>query len=78
MIKLTKGAPPEKLTEKFVQEDCYRIYPDRVTIPSKMTNGKEYTIQHRWLNLGHAYCPTNIRPYDGRFKVAFAIMNTET
>ena len=64
--------------EKFVQEDCYRIYPDRVTIPSKMTNGKEYTIQHRWLNLGHAYCPTNIRPYDGRFKVAFAIMNTET
>lgn len=66
------------LVEKFVQEDCYRIYPDRVSIPTRIVNGHTYTIQHRWLNLGHAYCPTNIKPYRDRFKVAFAIMNTET
>lgn len=66
------------LVEKFVQEDCYRIYPDKVSIPAKVSNGSTYTIQHRWLNLGHAYCPTNIRPYEDRFKVAFAIMDTST
>ena len=66
------------LVEKFVNEDCYRIYPDKVSIPSKLSNGHEYIIQHRWLNLGHAYCPTNIRPFQDRFKVAFAITDMET
>ncbi len=66
------------LVEKFVDEDCYRIYPDRVTVPTRISNGNTCTIQHRWLNLGHAYCPTNIKPYQDRFKVAFAIMDTDT
>ncbi len=66
------------LVQKFVQEDCYRIYPDKVSIPTSISNGHTYTIQHRWLNLGHAYCPTNIKPYRDRFKVAFAIIDTET
>lgn len=66
------------LVTRFVEEDCYRVYPDRVTLPSSMVNGGTYTIQHRWLNLGHAYCPTNIRQYKDRFKVAFAILNTNT
>lgn len=66
------------LVTRFVEEDCYRVYPDKLTIPSKIINGKEYTIQHRWLNLGHAYCPTNIKQYKDRFKVAFAILNTST
>ena len=66
------------LVVQFLEEGCYRVYPDKVTVPSKVTNGKEYTIQHRWLNRGHAYCPTNIRQYEDRFKVAFALLNTGT
>ena len=66
------------LVEKFVNEDCYRIYPDKVSIPAAMTNGREYTVQHRWLNLGHAYCPTNIKPFKDRFKVAVAVMDSES
>lgn len=63
--------------KKFVQEDCYRLYPDKLTIPSKIVNGKTYIIQHRWANIGHAYCPTNIKQFKDRFKVAFAVMTTE-
>lgn len=67
------------LVEKFVDEDCYRLYPDKVSIPSgKLECGKEYVIQHRWQNIGHAYCPTNIKPFQGRFKVAVAIMDSKT
>lgn len=66
------------LVVKFLKEDCYRVYPDRVTFPAEMKSGKKYTVQHRWLNLGHAYCPTNIRQYEGRFKVAFAVTDAET
>lgn len=63
--------------KKFIEEDCYRLYPDKLTIPSKIVNGNTYIIQHRWTNIGHAYCPTNIRQYKDRFKVAFAVMTTD-
>lgn len=59
---------------KFLKEDCYRIYPDKVSLPSKCRNGSEITIQHRWLNLGRAYCPTNIKQFRDRFKVTFALL----
>lgn len=67
------------LVQQFVDEDCYRIYPDYVSIPSgKLECRQTYTVQHRWLNLGHAYCPTNIKPFRDRFKVAFAILDSTT
>ena len=67
------------LVEKFVDEDCYRLYPDMVSVPSgSLKCGQKYTVQHRWQNLGHAYCPTNIKPFRDRFKVAFAILDSQT
>ena len=66
------------LVEDFLEEGCYKVYPDRVTVPTKVTNGRTYTVQHRWLNKGRAYCPTNIKQYQGRYKVAFALLNTSS
>ena len=63
---------------EFLREGCYRVYPYQVTVPVKMVNGQEYTIDHGWKNRGKAYCPTNIPQYQDRFKVAFALLNTET
>ena len=66
------------LVLEFLREGCYRVYPYQVTVPVKMVNGQEYTIDHGWKNRGKAYCPTNIPQYQDRFKVAFALLNTET
>lgn len=63
---------------KFLQEDCYRVYPDKVSLPVRCKDGSEITIQHRWLNLGRVYCPTNIKQYRDRFKVTFALLDAET
>ncbi len=66
------------LVVKFIEEGCYRIYPDKLSLPTTFTNGSEMTIMHRWLNIGHAYCPTNIKQYKDRFKVTFALLDPDT
>ena len=33
---------------------------------------------HKWVNLGNAYCPTNIPQFEGKYKVAFALIRATT
>ncbi len=66
------------LVRQFSEEGCYKVLPDKVTFPVKIVNGKTYTLRHRWVNVGHAYCPTNIKQYKDRFAVAFAILDRNT
>ena len=63
---------------KFIREGCYRLYPDRLTLPDKIYTGKQAVIAHRWINLGYSYCPTNIPQYHGKYKVAFALLDPAT
>lgn len=63
------------LIEQFNSEGGYRLYPDRLSLPSKATNGSTVTITHRWLNLGWGYCPTNIPQWNSKYKVAFALLD---
>jgi len=66
------------LIEQFISEGGYRLYPDRLSLPSQVNNGSEITIEHRWLNLGWGYCPANIPQWKDKYKVAFALLDKET
>ena len=63
---------------KSIREGCYRLYPDRLTLPETLTNGSKATLAHRWVNLGYSYCPTNIPQYHDKYKAPFALLDPET
>ena len=65
------------LVEHFIAEGGYRLYPDQLSVPEKISNGASMQIGHRWNNLGWGYCPTNIPQWKDRFKVAFALLNKQ-
>ena len=66
------------LVKKFIAEGTYRLFPQRVVVPEMVRAGSEVTIQHKWMNLGQAYCPTNIPQFEGKYKVAFALLDPQT
>lgn len=66
-----------ELIDKFNQEGIYRLYPDRIVIPSVGKKDGSVNIKHRWLNLGWSYCPTNVPVYQ-KYKFAFALLNPNT
>lgn len=63
---------------QFIRDGNYRVYPSRVVVPQTVSLGDKVTIRHRWANLGYAYCPTNFRPFVGKYKVAFALFDKTT
>lgn len=63
---------------KFIREGCYRLYPDRLTLPERLTSGGRASIAHRWVSLGYSYCPTNLPQYHDKYKVAFALLDPQT
>lgn len=63
---------------QFIQDGNYRVYPSKIVVPSEVRGGESVTIRHRWSNLGYAYCPTNYRPFVGKYKVAFALLDRES
>ena len=65
------------LVQRFVSEGGYRLYPDRVYLPEKISSGAEATITHRWRNTGWGYCPNNIPQWNYKYKVAFALLDAQ-
>lgn len=63
------------LVRRFVAEGGYRLYPDKVVVPSKARKGSMVTLTHRWNNMGWGYCPNNIPQWNWRYKVAFALLD---
>ncbi len=63
------------LVKRFNAEGGYRLYPDEVTVPEKVRKGADVTVDHRWVNLGWGYCPNNIRPWNYKYKPAFALLD---
>lgn len=73
-----ESAETFKLVKEFVSKGGYRIAPDFVSLPPVITNNQELLIKHQWVNLGWGYCPTNIPQWKGKYKVAFALLDSET
>lgn len=63
------------LVRSFVSEGGYRLYPDQISLPSEMESGADVRITHRWRNLGWGYFPNNIRQWNYKYKVAFALLD---
>lgn len=64
------------LVQRFISEGGYRLYPDRIYLPSEVNKGAEITIGHRWRNMGWGYFPNNIPQWNYRYKVAFALLDS--
>lgn len=65
------------LVERFIAEGGYRLYPDEISVPEAVTPGDEVKITHRWNNMGWGYCPTNIRQWNQKYKVGFALLDAQ-
>ena len=64
------------LVKEFISEGGYRLYPDQISAPSQVSAGGSATFVHRWSNLGWGYCPTNIPQWNQKYKVCFALLNS--
>jgi hypothetical protein len=67
-----------KLVEQFIAEGGYRLWPDKISVPTIASSNGEVSITHRWSNLGWGYCPTNIPQWNQKYKVAFALLDNST
>lgn len=63
------------LVKEFISEGGYRLYPDKISLPRKVSGNGNATFVHRWSNLGWGYCPTNIPQWNQKYKVAFALLD---
>lgn len=66
------------LVKEFIAEGGYRLYPDKISLPTTVSSTGTATMIHRWSNLGWGYCPTNIPQWNQKYKVAFALLDNET
>ncbi len=66
------------LVKRFVAEGGYRLYPSSIETPLKARRNMAATIRSTWENIGWGYCPTNIKQWGQRYKVAFALLDPET
>ena len=64
--------------ERFIQEGGYRLYPDRASVPQSVSLGSDVTVTSRWVNLGWGYCPVNLKQWNQKYKVAYALLDMET
>ena len=65
------------LVKKFVAEGGYRLYPDKIYLPTKAVSGQTVTVCHRWNNIGWGYCPNNIPQWNYRYKVGLALLDKD-
>ena len=66
------------LVKEFIAEGGYRLYPDRLSIPTTARSGSNVSLTHRWSNLGWGYCPTNLPQYGDKYKLAIALLDKNT
>ena len=66
------------LVRRFLREGGYRLYPSEISLPLEVSKKGTPTIKHCWNNLGWGYCPTNIPQWNQKYKVAFALLDSET
>ena len=65
------------LVERFISEGGYRVYPDKISLPTSLKKGEKAKISHRWRNLGWGYLPNNLKQWNYKYKVAFALLDPD-
>lgn len=63
------------LVKRFIAEGGYRLYPDKLSLPTAIKGGQTATIGHRWRNVGWGYLPNNLQQWNYKYKVAFALLD---
>lgn len=63
------------LVQKFMIEGGYRIYPTELVLPNKVRQEESVLISHTWCNIGCGYLPNNMKNWNYKYKVAFALLN---
>lgn len=66
-----------KLVKQFIAEGGYRLYPDKVSLPETMHIGVSSEVAHRWRNVGWGYFPNNLPQWNYKYKVAFALLDSQ-
>lgn len=66
------------LVLQFLREGVYRLYPDTVYLQEEVSAGSSAKASSTWTNLGQAYCPTNIKQWEDRYKMAYALLDKES
>lgn len=66
------------LVLQFLQEGVYRLYPNQLYVPESVSAGSTVTLRSRWANLGNAYFPADLKQWEGRYKMAYALLDKST
>lgn len=66
------------LVQRFIEEGGYRLYPSEISFPDIIVRGKELRIGHTWHNLGVGICPNNVKQWDYKYKVGFALLDRDS
>lgn len=64
--------------QRFVEEGGYRLYPDVVSVPESVRTGDNVTVTSTWVNLGWGVCPVNLKQWDQKYKVAYALLDLQS
>ena len=64
------------LVKRFSAEGGYRLCPDKLSLPATLGSGQQATIGHRWRNVGWGYFPNNLQQWTFKYKVAFALLDS--
>lgn len=65
------------LVKRFISEGGYRLYPDKVSVPASVASGSEVSLTSRWRNVGWGYFPNNLKQWNYKYKVAFALLDSD-
>ena len=63
------------LVLQFLREGVYRLYPATLSLPASAASGSSVTLQSRWRNIGLAYFPADLKQWEGRYKMAYALLD---
>ncbi|MBE8721555.1 DUF4832 domain-containing protein [Sphingobacterium sp. Ka21] len=66
------------LVQRFIADGGYRLYPSEVKYMETIGIGEDFTISHTWNNMGIGVCPNNLKQWNYKYKVAFALLDTQT
>ncbi|GHT44125.1 hypothetical protein AGMMS49965_19220 [Bacteroidia bacterium] len=63
------------LVDKFIRKGGYRFHPSEITLPTELTSGQDFNIEHNWENTGNGYLPNNMPNWNYKYQTAFALLN---
>ncbi|MEG1635704.1 MAG: hypothetical protein RR388_08760, partial [Rikenellaceae bacterium] len=68
-------AKTSDLVQKFIEKGGYRLYPSKVSIPKIVKQNQTFVVGHKWRNLSNGICPNDNPRWNGKYKVAFALLD---